>query len=381
MKVLHITPVGFIKNIDGLYEVNLCDSLNRYNINVKVLTLAGDETRNYVTSLSRIKNPFRRLVQEIACGDHDIIHFHSSFWSEFPSFVFLLNKLLRDKCPSVLTTHAFDPIEMKRPDVLLYRALSSRKISYLRQSFKMTTYYAVNAIIAMSNIERDYIVRELKIALEKTVVIPNGVNLKAFTKSYSFRKKYEIKENFVLLYVGQLIELKGIIYLLLAFKQILDFGYDCRLVMITRSDMAEIQKVTSLSKNLRISGNVTIIPQLADFTYTDLVSAYSCCDVFVLPSLQECFPGVILEAMAAKKPVVATHVGGIPEVVKDHFNGFLVRPKDYTQLSSKINLLLKDEMLRKDMGENGFSLVQTKYDWDIVTPKIIELYNRIIDQE
>jgi len=106
----------------------------------------------------------------------------------------------------------------------------------------------------------------------------------------------------------------------------------------------------------------------------DVSKLLSTLDIFVLPSLTEGMPNVILEAMACSVPIIATHVGGIPEVVKDGWNGLLIPPEDPETLASSILKLLKDRTLRIQMGRNGRKHVQEKYSLDMQIQRFIQIY-------
>ena len=102
-----------------------------------------------------------------------------------------------------------------------------------------------------------------------------------------------------------------------------------------------------------------------------LISYYKSASVFLLPSMYDTMPAVILEAMYLKTPVVASNVCGIPEMVKDGETGFVVpsfNPEDYAE---KVSLLLKDDTLRWKFGDNARKRVLSKFTWDRVTDKII----------
>jgi glycosyltransferase involved in cell wall biosynthesis len=377
MNVLHITSGGFIRGIDGLYELNLCDFLCKSGIGVKALTLTGDPVRDYVVSFSESKHLLNQLVREETNFEYDIVHIHSALWAEFPYLALLLARLLNGKRPTILTTHAFDPDMIRRPDRLFKAAIKDRNIAYLRYSFRMTSYYYVKHIIAMSNQESAHLIHELAIDENKISVVPNAVNFARFSKWYNFREMNSIEEESVILYVGQLILLKGVSYLIEAFEQLLTDNHNCRLVIVTRSGYCDIARFFSSLKPSVIK-KITVFNQLNDsFTDEDLISAYKSCDVFVLPSLKECSPGVVLEAMAAGKPVVTTTA--VPEMVRDGFNGFLVPPKSSNYLASKLTILLADKNLRNTMGKRGFEIAKNDYNWDIVGKRILQLYQKITE--
>ena len=85
------------------------------------------------------------------------------------------------------------------------------------------------------------------------------------------------------------------------------------------------------------------------------------CYCLVVPSLSEGLPRVILEAQALSKPVIASRVGGIPEIIKDGENGFLVNPGDADDLAEKLRILLSDKKLAIEMGKRGREIIQEKF--------------------
>jgi glycosyltransferase involved in cell wall biosynthesis len=110
-----------------------------------------------------------------------------------------------------------------------------------------------------------------------------------------------------------------------------------------------------------------------------LPEVFRMADVFVLPSVSsEAFGIVVLEAMASGVPVVATDVGGIPEVVKENEAGLLVPPGNELELREAIQKLLNDEELRKQYGSKGRKAVEEKYSWDKVVVEIEKIYEEIL---
>lgn len=103
------------------------------------------------------------------------------------------------------------------------------------------------------------------------------------------------------------------------------------------------------------------------------MEALSRADLFVLPSFTEGFPMSVLEAMAAGLPVVVTPVGVLPEILKDGENGFFVKPGDVEDLEAKIEMLIKDEGLRRRMGENNRKLVARRFDIQVVAKQLVHI--------
>lgn len=107
--------------------------------------------------------------------------------------------------------------------------------------------------------------------------------------------------------------------------------------------------------------NVVIHHNIANNSQ-DLVQLYQACDLFVLPTLADCFSLVGLEAMASGLPIVISSLGGIPEIVDEGDTGYLIEPGDYETFARRVNQLIEDKPLRERMGRNGRVKVLQKHD-------------------
>jgi|GEM_PF-202934 len=120
----------------------------------------------------------------------------------------------------------------------------------------------------------------------------------------------------------------------------------------------DIEKIKALCVSRGIEKNVVLLGWLDK---ERLLEVFRAAHVFLLPSYQECFPVSILEAMAAGLPVVSTKVGGIPEMIEDGVNGFLVRPGQVRELYDRVMALLKDSSMREDMRRNNIKKAQDMF--------------------
>ncbi len=166
-----------------------------------------------------------------------------------------------------------------------------------------------------------------------------------------------------ILFLGRLSAVKGIRYLIEA-ARILD---NCPGVVIGGTGPEE-KKL----KRLAAGANVTFAGRVGDVQEFFMQGR-----IFVLPSLSEGLPQVILEAMSCGLPVIATRVGGVPDVVEHGKTGFLVDPGDPRQLAEYAGILLGDEALRREMRSNCLRAVQN-YSWDIISAKIAGLMDRAL---
>jgi glycosyltransferase involved in cell wall biosynthesis len=101
-------------------------------------------------------------------------------------------------------------------------------------------------------------------------------------------------------------------------------------------------------------------------------------DLFALSSLYEGLPVALLEAMSVGKPAVAPAVGGIPEVIEDGLNGFLVQPRDPEKLAEKILEILQDPILRSKMSRNAAQAVQERFNLQEMVRRVEQVYSDML---
>jgi len=103
---------------------------------------------------------------------------------------------------------------------------------------------------------------------------------------------------------------------------------------------------------------------------------YEHASVFAMPSIQENFGHVFLEAMAYKTPCIGTTVDAMPEIIEEGKTGFLVPPNDYKQLADRLILLLEDENLMRKMGEQGRERFKRYFTWDLVINRMNKQFEK-----
>jgi L-malate glycosyltransferase len=145
---------------------------------------------------------------------------------------------------------------------------------------------------------------------------------------------------------------------------------DARFVIAGEGDLR--QALEHQIKHLNLEKNVL----LAGFR-PDILSVHKGFDIFVMSSVTEGLGTSLLDAMACAKPVVATTAGGIPEVVADGVTGILVPPRDAQAMANAIVRLLKDEPLRRRMGDAGLSRVQAKFSAERMVAETIRVYEQV----
>ena len=213
---------------------------------------------------------------------------------------------------------------------------------------------------------------------DKIVVIPNGINVDEFDIGYSkdeCRKKLGLPiDKNIILFLSALYSFKGPHILIKAMPKIVKEVPDAELVFVGSGEMRE--ELEGLCNKIGVKKYV----KFAGFVEGSMKPFYyRAADVFCLPSTMkhEIFGIVNLEAMARGVPIVASKIGGVPDVVKDGENGLLVQPKDSEALADAIIYLLENEDVRERMGKNGRKKVED-YSWEKIAEETEKVYKDVI---
>jgi phosphatidylinositol alpha-mannosyltransferase len=204
-------------------------------------------------------------------------------------------------------------------------------------------------------------------------IIPNGVDVERFADGVRPIEEFgDGKVN--ILFVGRLEKRKGVNYLLEAYRRIKRDMPNSRLIVVgpgTRwsKKFEQMVKVDGLD-DVIFTG---LVP------YSELPRYYRTADIFCSPAIgKESFGIVLLEAMAAGKPVVASNVEGYASLVTDSAQGLLVPPKNEEKLANALVSLMTDERLRREMGARG-KVRAAEYGWQIVARRVMDYYNKVLN--
>jgi glycosyltransferase involved in cell wall biosynthesis len=140
-------------------------------------------------------------------------------------------------------------------------------------------------------------------------------------------------------------------------------------VFVIVGDGEQRKELESLIEKFNLTNKVILLGWR-----TDIANILKSSDIFVLTSLWEGLPCSILEAMCCAKPVIANAIDGIKEIVVDNKTGFLIEPNDYEQMTKKIEYLLLNDNISKEMGKNGFNLVEEEFNINYVIKQHEKLY-------
>jgi glycosyltransferase involved in cell wall biosynthesis len=222
---------------------------------------------------------------------------------------------------------------------------------------------SVDAIVALAEAEADQLAERFGIPRDRFTVIPNGLDL----DHYSVPER-RVPERIELLAVGQLQEYKGHSFLLRALATAVRAGYDVHLTIVSHGGDRR-DETLALCQELDLRDRVSFEGPLST---PELVERYQRCDIFVQPSLAECFPVTVLEAMACGTPVIATDVGGVAEEVDDA--GIVVPSANTDALAAAISRLASDPDERRALGAKARVRVERRYDGRLVADQHLDLY-------
>jgi glycosyltransferase involved in cell wall biosynthesis len=269
-------------------------------------------------------------------------------------------KLLR--LPSVCTIHVMPSLSVKTKTRLHQRAewLALR--------------YFCDRVISVAEEARRYHMEISHASPDQVTTIHSGIDLSGFlTLDYAYERnavRAELsipRDSNLLVTVAVLRPLKGIQFMIRALPAVLASHPNTYYLIVGDGPhhhaLAQEVETAGLQKRVVFAGMRKDVPRLLAGS-----------DVFVLPTLTEALPTVLAEAMAARLPIVASRVGGIPEMIANGQNGFLVTPEDLDGLARACNHLLEHPEKRADMGMEGWKIARQKFSIDRQVEQLKEIY-------
>lgn len=270
----------------------------------------------------------------------------------------------------------------KKPTVVWARGADIDVHFTFKTPIKWIVKCATSVIALSSNQKRKM---ETLTKSKTIIVIPNGVrilnSIKQQSKSFSsYLKELSTdvssshiintlnSDTKVVLFVGRLEEVKGIHYLLRAIPIILKETPNTLFLFV--GDGNKRKDFIKLSNTFSISNNTLFVQKMP---HKELFNFYINSDIFVNPSLREGVSNAVLEAMASGLPVIASKVGGIPDIIKNGETGLLIKPKNVNQITHSILKLLKSADLRNLYGTNAKNYV-LNLSWDKIARRVINVY-------
>lgn len=321
--------------------------------------LAGGPEAPYAPALEALSVGLAMARDPVAA---DVVHTHT--W--YVGLGGMLVQSIHD-VPLVVTLHSMEPLRPWKADQL--------GTGYAVSSWaERLAVERADRVIAVSAQMRADITAHFQVDPGRVVVLHNGVDAESFarTERRDALARHGVRAPYVL-FVGRISEQKGIFQLLEAARTL---PAGVQLVLCASSpDTPELRA--------RLEAAVAGRPEIhwinAMLPVPEVVELYSHAAVFVCPSIYEPFGLINLEAMACGTPVVASRVGGIPEVVVDGETGRLVEPGDPAALGQALREVLADPERGRRMGEAGRRRVEAQFSWDRIADRTMTVYGEAIE--
>jgi glycosyltransferase involved in cell wall biosynthesis len=259
--------------------------------------------------------------------------------------------------------HGYVPFELQ-----LNKTIRPPVSWLVNAEFRLSLHW-FDEVVVFSEYMKNLLSRHVPI--DRIHVLPLGVNV----QDYRQRRRSAHGADLKILFLGRMVSVKGIDVLVTAISML--NKNNLRTTTHIVGDGPLLPKIRALIEQLDLADRVKLCGIVTEETKRNLLASF---DVLVVPSIYEPIPTVILEAFAAGVPVIASDVGGIPELVRHGFNGFLTKAGDAKDLANAISILAKDARLRRRLALNAMRYVN-RHDWSHVVDSYIAFYEQVLSKQ
>lgn len=342
----------------------------------------GDGYHLRLAYIRPINDPLYDLPRRAAQAGATLIDIPERFGAD-PRTLWRLAAEIRSSRPAVLHAHDYKTNVLA---VLLGRIFKMRVVTTLHGyglgGGRLKMYYRVerwalkrmHSIVVVSDDLQDYVLR-LGIPPSRCKVVENAVDVDAFRRTMTTaaaKQRLGVRGDRLLVgAVGRLCAEKGFDRLIEAFHAAITIHGGADLVIIGEGE--ERATLAALIKRLGCCDSVHLIGYQAD-----TIAWYQAMDVFVLSSVREASPNVVLEAMALEVPVAAMRIAGVPKVITDDESGLLIAPGDFEGMIRALDRLLTDEELRGRFAAAGRKTIEARYSFNARMCKIRGIYDELL---
>ncbi len=359
LQITHDLAIGGLQQV----VVNICRTIDRKQFDVTVLCL----------------RELGELVPEIEkLGIKVILVPQKENGTDYFSFL-KIAKILREEKVDIIHTHNSQPFIEGTIGAILTGVKTIIHTDHAREfPDKRRTMFAewlmshfVYKVVGVSEHTSLNLNKYEKISTKKIMTIPNGIDETIYNININTEKKkheFGIKGNGPIIGLGtRLSEQKGITYLLHAMQYLIKEFPDITLIIAGGGGLE--QKLKTEARDLGVDKNTLFVGSRSDIP--ELLKLF---DLYVLPSLWEGLPMVLLEAMAAGCPIVATDVGGNYMAITHGVNGSLVEPCNAEIFAEEVIKILGDNKLRRKYIENSYSVFRRNFSAALMTERYSKLY-------
>ncbi len=303
---------------------------------------------------------FKSIDRLLKFQNFDVIHTHggtAGFWGRLGA------KILQRKSKIIHSYHGLHYL-----NIFQDRRVIQRLRNILFKTIDQLTLNITDQIICVCLSDYEKAIAAKVASLSKTSIINYGIEANNFSQpldKIESRKIFDVDTTeFIFGNVGRLHEQKGHQYLLQAFAKVANCA---RLLIIGDGELKD--ELIKIADDLQIGDRITFLG-----TRSDIYEFLSAIDVFVMPSLWEGQPIALLEALAMGKPCIVSDVDGIPEIITNGVNGYLVKPKDVTGLTQVMNEAINNPEILKQFASVGVNTITEKFLAQNMAKAIADIY-------
>jgi len=361
MQVINSLQIGGAERV----AINIAANIDSSRFESTILTIEG-------------LGPFRTILDDFGL---EYITLEKGSGTR-PSLFFKVAREVMKRKIDIVTTHNYGPLfyggigaRLAGVKNLLHvdhaRAFPSKRNIVSEKLLSSMAY----KVIAVSNELKGNLMKYEGMRFEDIDIILNGIDEKQFNINFDKNLKKTqlgLNKNHIIIGVGvRLAEQKGLAYLIDAAKIIREKRNDFQVVIGGDGPMREELEKRSIS--LGLSDCIRFLGARLDLN--EIIQLF---DIYALSSVWEGLPLCILEAMAARCSIVATHVGGVPDVISHNDNGLLVAPKDPNQLAAAIELLMNNPSKRVEFGNKAYEVFIENYSAKKMADTYASYYEQMI---
>ena len=330
-----------------------------------VSRISQDLTQNF---LARAVHFGKMVNAHLATAQYEVVHYRN-IWDG----IHIAQNKKRFGYKTLFEVNGLPSIELKYH----YPGLDQDLLAKIKEQ-EIATLHLSDAIICPSNVTRDYIA-SLGLSRKLITVIPNGVSPSDFSASPLPSREGRIP---TLLYIGTLADWQGLEVVIKALPKILE-RQAVRLQIVGRGRSRQRKVLSKHIRKLGVEGSVFVQPAVPHHEVPALIAES---DICVAPLglndrnvTQGACPIKVLEYMASSRPLIASNMPIVRELVREDVDGLLFSPNDPEDLARKVLMLLSDAGLSKRLAESATERALTKFTWHESQKKLVKVYEKLLD--
>jgi glycosyltransferase involved in cell wall biosynthesis len=284
---------------------------------------------------------------------------------EAPDWTGITSFIQPEKCPIVLRLHGSDSY---------FCHLDQRPVKWVNKFHERRALQKADGLLSVSQFTADLTNEVFRLKKEFTI-IPNSIDMDLFNCNSSS------SDNSTILYFGSLIRKKGLLELPFIFNTVIQKNPEAILVLVGK-DVPDIltgnNSTWSMMQSLFTKEALQQVRYLGSVPYFEIQKQIEQATVCVFPSFAEALPVSWIEAMAMRKPIVASNIGWATEIVEDGKEGFLVNPKEHQEYANRIVQLLDNAELQNQLGIATRKKTEQKFSMEVVAKQSLSFYLDIL---